>query len=195
MTAESISYVIAPYIDAVNVMNTSLTITSNTVPTASSYTIQLSESLDFATVAFEATGSTPVLPFGGLKFNTVYYNRVRTNFSTEFGEVRKFTTRPSPSMRAASARLETSDEEIALKEFNVNVYPNPFRETLIFSVESSIHDKAGIKLIDLNGRTVHESIEKTNSIIEIKKPFANSVYLLRVNAGAFSKVVRVVRGE
>jgi hypothetical protein len=96
-TASSIAYVTSPAANSINI-NTILNITANTVPGASQYTIQLSESPDFNTITFEVTGPTRTLAFSGLRYNTTYYNRVRTDLTTEYGQVRNFTTRTASSL-------------------------------------------------------------------------------------------------
>jgi hypothetical protein len=97
-TAESISYVVNPSPGAVD-RNVSLTISANIVPGATSYTIQLSTTPDFAAIAFEVTGATNSLAFSGLAYATTYYNRVRTNYTpTTYGAVYSFTTKTAESL-------------------------------------------------------------------------------------------------
>lgn len=91
------AYVTSPAAGAVNV-NAALNITSNTVPGAATYTIQLSEDPDFTIIGFEVTGISRTLAFSGLKYNTIYYNRVRTDLTSEFGQVRQFNTRTAESI-------------------------------------------------------------------------------------------------
>ena len=79
--AEALAYVTGPMNGAID-RNANLKITSHEVPGALNYTIQLSETQDFAVVAFEKTGTTRTLLFSGLKYSTLYYNRVKTNLSS-----------------------------------------------------------------------------------------------------------------
>jgi hypothetical protein len=187
-TAESLAYVTSPANNAVNT-STSPAIASNKIPYASVYTIQLSETNDFAVVAFEVTGPTRISHFTGLKANTTYYSRVRVDLSSAFGAVKSFTTAPS------LARMSGNSTETELREFAVTVYPNPFREKFTLSIESANDDQAQITLIDLNSKPVYQSSIKTNSVVEISKPFANGVYVLKVDVGGSTKLIRVVRIE
>jgi hypothetical protein len=190
-TAESLAYVTSPANNAVNVP-TKIAVASNKVPGASEYTIQLSETNDFSTVAFEVTGLSRILHFTGLKNNTTYYSRVRVNLSPSFGGTRSFTTVADAST-ARLASVSDFNPSGELMEFEVRVYPNPFREKLILYIESSTYDVATIKLTDINGRVVHESTEKTNTTIEVEKTFVSGIYLLHANSGTQSKWIRVVK--
>jgi uncharacterized repeat protein (TIGR03803 family) len=187
-TAESLAYVTSPANNAISVKTTTA-IASNPVPYATEYTIQLSETSDFSVVAFEVTGPTRILHFNGLKSNTTYYSRVRVNLSSMFGPVRSFTTQ----VTMASARVVNAAQEAESMEFFVSAYPNPFREKMTVNVRSDRHANVDISLIDLSGQTVHASHIKTNTAVDVERPFANGVYILKVNAGGFNKLIRVVR--
>jgi uncharacterized repeat protein (TIGR03803 family) len=186
-TAESLAYVTSPANGAVNV-NVKTAIASNPVPYASEYTIQLSETNDFTVVALEATGSSRILHFPELKSNTTYYSRVRVNLSLVFGGVRSFTTG-----NAMTVARTASDSETELPELALTIYPNPFQEKLTLYIESSKYDEAKVTLMDLNGRTVHESTVKTNATVNVEKPLANGVYILHANSGTESRWVRVIK--
>jgi uncharacterized repeat protein (TIGR03803 family) len=195
-TAESLAYVTNPANGAVN-RTTTLSITSNTVPGASSYTIQLSEVSDFSTIAFEVTGPARTLAFSGLITGTTYYNRVLTDLTGNYGAVRSFTTqgvRPSGARMAAESKPVIAEVEKELKEFEVSVYPNPFREKLVFYIES-VDQQAEVTLTDLNGRNIHQSTEKTNQTIQIIKEFSPGAYLLRIKTDHYYQTLRVVRIE
>jgi uncharacterized repeat protein (TIGR03803 family) len=190
-TAESLAYVTSPANNATNVKTTSLYITSNPVPGATSYTIQLSETSTFSAIAFQKSGATRTLMFTGLKLNTKYYNRVLTNLTTVYGQVRTFTTTSSASAREATAEVDSENE---VEQMNIHVYPNPFRDKLNFSIETEA-DEARVMLIDIRGQIHHDSYEKTNSMIELSPRGPVGVYFLKVNAGAGGKVVKVVKIE
>jgi len=195
-TAESLAYVTNPANEALN-RTTALSITSNTVPGATSYTIQLSEASDFSTIAFEVTGPTRTLAFSGLTTGTTYFNRVLTNLTGNYGMVRSFTTqgvRPSGARMAADSKPVIAEAEVEMKEFEVSVYPNPFREKLVLYIES-VDKQAEVTLTDLNGRNIHQSIEKTNQSIQILKEFSPGAYLLRIKTEHYYENIRVVRIE
>ena len=187
-TPESITYVTSPSDGASGVATNALRVTSTTVPGASQYTIQLSETTTFNTIAFEMTAARPAMTFNGLKPGIRYYNRVRTDLTTMFGETRSFSTATSSTAREISeVNMQHSDED----ELKVHAYPNPFNERLTVYVES-MEEAASIALVDLNGRRVHESIERTNSIIELVAPPYKGVFFLRVQTGLAVRVKKVV---
>lgn len=193
-TAESLAYVTSPANLAVGV-NTTVNITSNTVPGASSYTIQLSELADFSVVAFENTGATRTRPFSGLTEGTTYYNRVRTDLSPEFGQVRSFTTTGTPpgGRTAGTEVSESGVETPSTTEFEVIVYPNPFIDRLLVYVESSLYKEAQIQLTDVTGRVIYRSVETTNSQVIISPEMVSGMYILQVKAGHGLKTLRVVK--
>ena len=149
-TAESIAYVTSPANNAVNVNNTSLNITANNVPGAASYTIELSEFPDFSTVAFSQTGPTRTLPFAGLKYNTVYYNRVLTDVSGTYGQVRSFTTRTAESLAYV-----TSPANGAINvAYNVNVRSNTVPGASLYTIElNTASDFSGSSIVQTSGST------------------------------------------
>jgi len=285
LNAASYAYVTKPAPDAVD-QNVSLNITSNAVPNATTYTIQLSETEDFAVIAVERTGNNRTLAFAGLRYNTTYYSRVRTNLTEEFGEVRRFFTRDgaalayitSPANGATGVRTtvnimsnsvpgatlytielntradftgtsivrslnqrtinfpglasgttyygrvstnnmvpgmwgssrsfttagspaarmsapETEITEVQREAFSVHVSPNPFQEKFSVYVETPQQQAVTLELSDLAGRAIHHSEAVTNTLIEIKEPMTNGVYLLKVRTGSNIKVVRVIRAD
>jgi uncharacterized repeat protein (TIGR03803 family) len=188
-TAESLAFVTSPANNAVNVP-TKTAVASNSVPYASQYTIQLSETVDFSLVAFQLTGPTRILQFSGLKPNTKYYSRVLVNLSSVFGPVRSFTTQTTTSANMIASAVETD-----LTEFTIEVYPNPFQERLNLYIESAKSEEAEITLVDVTGRRIHQSTAQTNAPVEIVKPLPDGVYFLKVNAGGNIKMIRVLRAQ
>jgi hypothetical protein len=193
-TAESLAYVTSPANNAVDVP-TKIAVASNKVPGASEYTIQLSETNDFSAIAFEATGLSRILHFTGLKNNTTYYSRVRVNLSPSFGGTRSFTTVAGTLVARSATSVSDFNPSEELMEFEVRVYPNPFQKKLALYIESSKYDAATIKMMDINGRIVHESTEKTNTTIELEKNLVSGIYMLHANSGTQSKWIRVVKIE
>lgn len=189
-TAESMAYVTSPVDNATNVKTTSLYIHANTVPGATRYTIQLSESSNFSSIAFQRTGSTRSLLFTGLKYNTRYYNRVLTNLTSVYGRVRSFTTMAgSATARIANADTDSGDEFTDMK---INVYPNPFDDKFFYLIES-LSDEASVTVVDMRGQIVHESLRNTNALHEVSDPLPAGVYLLKVKIGPARKIVKVVK--
>jgi hypothetical protein len=90
--AEADAYVTTPANGAIG-QQVTLTVTSNTVSGATSYTIELSTSPTFpAGQVTSGTSSTPSVSFADLNFGTLYYTRIKTNLSPVYGETRTFTT-------------------------------------------------------------------------------------------------------
>lgn len=204
-TAESLAYVYAPGNGVMNA-NLSLNITANLVPGASSYTIQLSETPDFSTIAFENTSSSRSISFEGLNGNTLYYNRVRTNLSPNWGTVRSFRTRNAESFLmskeggSSSARLSgNADWQRAgadfAEEIAVDFYPNPFKGTLSVYIATIHQGEAAVKLVDMRGLEVYTSQERTNTTFQINAPISNGIYLLNIRVGPVSRMIRVVRQD
>jgi hypothetical protein len=185
-TAESLAYVVSPANNATNIPTT-VSITSNNVPGATSYTIQLSRSADFGSIAFQMTGSTRTLTFTGLLNNARYYNRVRTNLSPEFGQRGVFRTVP------ASAREAQMDGAESITAMRVDAYPNPFADQLTVLIESDESGEANIQLLDLSNRVVFEAVIPTNKSQEIERNFAIGLYLLRARVGSSVQTVKIAR--
>ena len=186
-TPESITYVKVPADGTSGLPSNALKVTSTTVPGATLYTIQLSETNTFNTIVFEMTAASPTMIFNGLKPGTRYYNRVRTDLTPLFGETRSFTTAASTAREIAEVNMQHAEED----DLKVHAYPNPFNERLTVYVES-MEERATITLFDVNGRSVHESLESTNSIIEIVAPPPDGVFFLRVQTRLAVRVQKVV---
>jgi uncharacterized repeat protein (TIGR03803 family) len=190
-TLESYAYVTSPGNGATNV-NTSLNVTSNTVPGASSYTIQLSTLSDFSVINFESTG-TRTRSFTGLLTGTTYYNRVFTNVTTVPGPVRIFTTLGTPPAGRIATKSVSATEKPSISEFKVHQYPNPIQERFWIVIESSKYEEAEVQLVDMMGRSIHQSVEHTNTEVEIASEMTKGLYLLKVKAGAYLEVIRVTK--
>lgn len=204
--AESLSYVYAPGNGATNV-SVSPNITANLVPGASSYNIQLSETPDFSVIAFEGTSASRSIPFSGLENNMLYYNRVRTNLSPNFGPVRSFRTKVqenflmsksgTPSGARLAGGLESPDVGTDLSAgMLVEMFPNPFRDKLSVFVTTVAQQPLAIRLLDMTGKEVYGSGDhQTNSWVEITQPLGRGIYLLNVQVGKERRVMRVVKVE
>lgn len=190
-TLESYAYVTSPANNATNV-NTTVNVTSNTVPGATSYTIQLSTLSDFSVINFESSGTRTRL-FTGLLTGTTYYNRVLTDVTSVPGQVRSFTTQGTPPGGRIAAEQSTAGEQPVLSAFKVHVYPNPFEDKLRIMVESAEQENAEIQMLDMTGRPVYQSLERTNTDVEITRTLPSGIYLITVKAGPYQEVIRVSR--
>ena len=197
-TAESIAYVYSPVDGAID-RGTSLYVTSNNVPGASMYTIQLSEQSNFSSIAFELSGPTPTLRFTGLSEGTLYYSRVITNLASGYGATKTFTTKVMSGGRMAG----TDDSENSIDEteidnagiFEVTAYPNPFKQRLSVSIEGPAGKNAKVVLRNIYGGLVHESVEQTNSTVEVGSELSVGIYLVEVSTGSSRKMIRVVKSD
>lgn len=168
-----------------------VSVTANSVPGATSYTIELNPSATFdAATAIVQTSASKTMTFNNLTGGTKYYSRVRTNLvaENEWGATRNFTT-----ITTTAGRI-TNDEHPhdGSKEFEVTILSNPFKEKLQFIVEGANSD-AAVTLTDLNGRSLHESTERTNELVTIDKQFPNGLYVLVVRTRYGSRSIRVTR--
>lgn len=84
------SYITSPANAATNV-NWVVTLTSNPVQDATQYTIEANTASDFTGTAIVNTAATRTIGFT-LAYNQLYYVRVKTNLSPDWGATRSFTT-------------------------------------------------------------------------------------------------------
>jgi hypothetical protein len=165
----------------------------NAIPGAGTYVVELNTASDFSAIPITNSSATATVNFTGLAFATKYYSRVRTDLvsASTWGPTRSFTT------RAASGRTSTdepvSEETVSDESFDISLYSNPFRKKLMFTVHSASDENVTVALTDINGKTVHESVEATNVVIEVEKPITNGIYILRVRIRERYKAVRVVK--
>ena len=79
----------------------------------------------------------------------------------------------------------TSSNEIDTK-FNVQVFPNPFNETVFISCNQAINKNFTVELYSVNGakmfsRTVHNTIESERHKINLSKDLPKGIYLLKAS--------------
>ena len=113
-------------------------------------------------------------------------------FTTSRGK--RFTTTGGATVTAAQVS-SPSESTLEKSELSVDVYPNPFRDKLQFVVNSGTNAAAKIILVDVSGRTVHQSLEKTNELIVIETFLTEGAYILQAEVGALTKRMRVVKVE
>jgi Secretion system C-terminal sorting domain len=177
----SLAYITSPKDGGTGVPST-VKVTSNPVPSATSYTIELNTSSDFSGTKLELTSSSRTKTFSGLATFTTYYARVSTNAAPgEWGPARSFTT-INPSARSSSDWMGEEVEEEELKfETGVNIYPVPFRQTLNIHVQTLKQDALLVNFYNLQGSQVHSFQGLTNRVEEIDgEAMAPGVYLLKI---------------
>lgn len=89
VAAEDLAFVTSPTDGSID-QSPNVTVASNTVPGATQYTIELNTSPLFDHGGIVKTGNR-IQSFTGLKYDTTYYSRVRTEFTQNWGETRSFT--------------------------------------------------------------------------------------------------------
>jgi hypothetical protein len=73
------------------------------------------------------------------------------------------------------------------------IMSNPFRSKLSFMVKSPADEQVAVKLINLSGVSVHESLEVSNKNIDVEKPIASGLYILHVKTKDNFKALRVIK--
>jgi uncharacterized repeat protein (TIGR03803 family) len=95
-TAEDYAFVTRPANGSTNAEVVNLGVTANLVPDARRYTIELNTAPDFTGTSFVKTSTKDfqrTLIFERLQYQTVYYARVKTELSPNYGRTTRFTTR------------------------------------------------------------------------------------------------------
>ena len=95
-TSAATSIVTTPSNGATNVQAPTLKVTVKAVTGAKRYTVQLNTTAEFTGTMFTQSSTVDdqrTLTFTGLKYNTKYYARVKTDINSAFGPVTNFTTR------------------------------------------------------------------------------------------------------
>ena len=186
------AYVIYPGDQSTDI-NTTVNVTANNVPYASTYTIELNTQLDFNPSTAVVKSGSRTIKFGGLMTGSTYYTRVRTNLSSEWGEVRSFQTVGGILARAATgSSVETKSGE---DDIVVNVSPNPFTDKLLVRVDSPLDESIDITLVDINSTSLFYTTAKTNLTIEIETPLQRGLYVVRVSTRKGVESVKVAKRD
>ncbi len=130
-TPEYFSYVKTPANVATNV-NVNLTITSNTVIGATTYTIELNTASDFTGTSLVKSGAVSQV-FNNLAVGTTYYSRVKTDLSPNWGSSRSFTTGDA----AALSYITTPANNAANQLWSLNVTCNTVTGASSYTVQLS----------------------------------------------------------
>jgi hypothetical protein len=179
---EKYSFVSSPVNGVTNVPFNGLKATANIVYGATLYTIELNTSADFtgtSIVKTSAIANQRTLTFDGLQPSTTYYSRTKTNFPSDWGPTRSFTTAaaaPPPAFAAETNELK--------------VYPNPFEHNFTIAPDES--QELSVTLIDLTGRELvkTQEIQQPTTLGDQLVP---GIYLLRINENGRTTVKRMVK--
>ncbi|QHT70454.1 T9SS type A sorting domain-containing protein [Rhodocytophaga rosea] len=189
-SAAGSAYVVNPS-DGATTTGTSLYL--NTVPGATTYTLQVSTSADFSTgvinrsTASRLSTGTYYAVFAELALNQKYYVRVKTNLSDTWGRTTSFTR------VNATARLAASEESVQQSlESKVNLYPNPFEDKLTLVTEHT--GKHSIHIVDNLGRTVYQATTQGNQTELNLAHLKQGVYVLKLSTEeGQTQIIKVVK--
>jgi hypothetical protein len=176
---------------------TTVAVTSNSVPGATSYTIELNTAPDFTGTSFVQTGSSAKRNFTGLALNTTYFTRVQTNVMPgEWGTTSTSFTTTNSMARSGSDWMgdESEDEPVVFGEPSVSVYPVPFRKNLTIYVQTERQEPVLIQLFDMNGREGIRASAQTNQMIEISGDhLAPGMYVIKMATPLGIIVQKIIR--
>jgi hypothetical protein len=113
--------------------NASLNVYSNIVPGATSYTIELSDTRDFSADTVEYTKPSRMIAFSGLKYSTIYYSRIKTNLSGNFGRIDSFKTAASEYF----AYMVSPANNSVNNNVSLNIYSNIVPGATNYTIELS----------------------------------------------------------
>jgi uncharacterized repeat protein (TIGR03803 family) len=182
--AEKFSFVSNPVNGAVNVGIVNVPITANITYGATNYTIELNTSSDFTGTSIvrssAVTGQRTII-FDALQAGTTYYNRTRTNLTSNWGQVRSFTTAGSPPAPAPEFVQENS---------RVRVYPNPFVTNFTADVPEG---NVNLTVFDVTGKQLIGTTTSKAQSMQLGDDLTQGVYILKIQEGAKVTIHRMIK--
>ncbi len=163
-----------------------------------SYTVEYSESNNFANSKIASGLSEPQLNISGLKENTTYYWRAKSvdpqGTSSKFSEVALFRT---------SGKVTGVEEQEIPSQFELSQnYPNPFNPTTVISYALPKNTFVTIKVYDMLGREVKTLVNKENAAGRYSVDWngddnfgskvSTGAYVYRITAGDFVSVKKMI---
>jgi uncharacterized repeat protein (TIGR03803 family) len=176
------SYVTTPANEAIDVAAPTLTVTVKAVSGATTYTVELSESINFDGALTIGTTDNDHRTFRmyNILNSTVYYARVKTDVVPGYGKITRFTT------AAGSASLSS-----AMATDSIHVYPNPSNDG--FTIGNTTNaSRPKIELIDFMGNVI-EKYDGGAGQLEIGKTLPKGVYILKSSNGATTTRYRLIK--
>lgn len=181
---------------ATNITGTSATLNWAAVGCAAGYKVQYRvKGTTTWTTAPLITTNTATLSLTGLVANTTYQWRVATRCKNNgtsgfspYSTVKKFTT----ATAAVFASVDASDAAITQAGV-ITLQPNPATTHTLLTINGKLKD-ASITLIDFSGKPVWRSgaVSSNNVLIPVSN-LASGVYLVKVNNGAATKILKLVK--
>jgi uncharacterized repeat protein (TIGR03803 family) len=147
---EFFAYVTSPANAATNV-NDNLTVTSNTVIGAITYTIELNTAADFTGISLVKSGTASQV-FNNLAVATTYYTRVKTDLSPNWGPVKSFTTGDAPTLSYITTPANNATNQL----WSLNLISNAVTGATIYTIQlSPVSDfSSGVVQNNASGTTV-----------------------------------------
>jgi hypothetical protein len=170
-----------------------LTFVWNTVPTATSYRLQLAIGGDYTTPAVDSSGITDTSALvTGLALNRIYYWRVRAVNAIGSG----------PWSNSSNFRTYTSVELTQMEglpsEFELSQnYPNPFNPTTSIQISLPKTEQVTLRVYDMLGREETTLVDETlpagrYTITWNAARAASGMYFYRITAGSFVATKRML---
>lgn len=161
--AEDLAFVTSPANGAID-QSPNLTVASNTVPGATSYTIELNTSLFFlASDAIIKTGNR-TQSFTGLSYNKTYYSRVRTEFTQNWGETRSFTITDASKISFITSPADGSTGQLTTLNLICSQVPGATE----FTVTIRSGDSPLVRVFTSNSRTIRVSGLDPNTLQHVQ---------------------------
>lgn len=191
---DAFSYIITPVNGALDVP-VDVQLVPNTINGTTSYTLTVSQNPDYSAPFFEEPGTgTPFAPtMYGLAYGTLYYVRVKTSLSANWGPTRSFTTVADPGGRrrtSGATNAETDDK----------AYPNAVTDHLNFYVHSKLDEDAGVTIMDGKGSIVYQSATDAYTTnreqrIDDLQHLSRGIYYVSVSFGHERRTFRIVKAN
>ncbi|NOS93300.1 MAG: T9SS type A sorting domain-containing protein [Cyclobacteriaceae bacterium] len=190
----SLAFVMTPRNNATGV-SLNPTVAANTLTGVTSYEVELNLASDFSGTPIVRKGAPETKYFSGLLPGTIYYARVRTNLTGGvWGPTTRFTTVLPSGRVATEEEVPMEQERITLSDqIDLTVYPVPTRDYFNVHVQSDTQQDVSLKIMDMMGRELHQSAQRTNSLISVGSELPSGMYLLMVRTNTGTKAVKVMK--
>ncbi len=144
-------YVVTPA-DGSTGINVTTNVTSRALAGASTYTIQLSSNPEFSTDVVERSGAR-TQNFTALAYDTVYYSRVRTDLSPDFGPTRSFRT-GTPDLFSYVTSPANNATGVVLTNLSRSVTANLVIGAILYTIELDTSSSFSAPQTKMGGRTL-----------------------------------------